>query len=286
MEYKEKYLKYKSKYLDLKSKIGGIKLPNFLKSKQQLAKEAEEKRLLLEQIENERLARLERYRLEEEAQKKRFEEARIQRENKEKLIRAYEELGYKYNEYKRDRINIPTELDNEHLKFSGTKEFVLPPNVKSLIFNKDWETYIVGLKDKFVIFKNKFYNPLTRLGYLYSPPIAESYDYNRGQTIPSTPAAFYLQLATTKFPHSEKIYIANRFYDTPPLPSLETWPEESRPNVSPGKGWKRISASEPEWDPQNQHFFMTEKWENTIQDNMKQVIYESDWESELAKLNR
>jgi len=285
--YQYKYLKYKNKYLNLKnlnSQIGGGFLGDLFKSKAQI--EAEKNKLREEEL---RLAAYDKAReekIKEVQQKQQAENARKIKEQEDlnKLKIEYEEIGYQFVPYKYMRINIETPLDKAHFEFKGNKGFIRPPGTKKRIELDESKNAILGLKEKMITFKKKYYDPFVKLGYNYIPSTDSYRDYNQNTTFPEEPAYFFISNELIKHPHSQKIIIANRFYTKPPLPAFDTW--EQKPDVKPGPEWRKISSTSPEWDPQNQYFWLKETWVKQLESGKKPKIEEREFDSELLKLTK
>jgi hypothetical protein len=282
--YEKKYLKYKNKYLNLKNQTGGSLFGNFFKSKSQI--ELEKKQLLQEQLRKESniLKMQEETKVREIQEKEKYARKIKEQEELKHLKEEYKKIGYEFVPYQHRRNNLETPLDRAHFKFNSSNNLSLPPKTLNIIYLDESKNYIVGLKEKFINFNDKYYKRFIKLGYNYNPPRDAYYDYNQQKQFPAEPAYFFIKTKIIKNPHSRKIQIANKFYQAPPMPSFDTW--EVKPDIKPELDYKKISNTNPEWDPQNDYFFIKEVWTKDLPKGNKEKIEEHDFDSELHRLTK
>jgi len=203
-----------------------------------------------------------------EEEKKKLQQQRIQEENdrakaellqaisdKEKYLKAYTDLGFSYVE-KESYFEKKSPVKS-YFEYNNYKN-PLPPNVNRKIYRKDWASQIIGLKEKFDTFKNKYYIPFTKLGYEYvEDEEGESYQYGYQQ-----------------YDRSPDIKAHFKYY------TLKTYESELPPN---GNGWEKVKE-ESEWDPQNMKNYTKITWKRNPLVGFKEEIYENDMDTEVAKI--
>jgi hypothetical protein len=279
----KKYLKYKNKYLNLKNQTGGSLFGNFFKSKSQI--ELEKQKLHQEQLRKEAnmLKMQEEANAHEIEEKEKYARKIKEHEDFKHLKEEYKKIGYEFVPYQYMRNNLETPLDRAHFKFNSDN-LALPPNTLNIIYLNESKDYILGLEEKFRNFNDKYYKKFIKLGYHYIRPQDAYYDYNRRKQFPAEPAYFFIKTKIIKHPHSRKIRIANKFYQAPPTPSFDTW--EVKPDIKPEHDYKKISSTNPEWDPQNDYFFIKEVWTKDLPKGIKEKIEEHDFDSEFHRLSK